>query len=126
MDPVCFYAVFAEEARRQQNGVDLLNVHNQRVIVPLDPDVKEGVSEALDTLWIQIAADPGPHVISFVHEGEEYLPPAHFEVPETGSYLLGVEREFPMIFQEGDTPNAYPIFLDGSPFTIAYMWSHTM
>lgn len=37
MDPVCFYAVFAEEARRQQNGVDLLNVANQITLLPLTP-----------------------------------------------------------------------------------------
>jgi len=127
MEPICFYAVFADGHKEQQNGVDLIGVHNQVTSLPQDPNQTGGVAEHLMTLYIQIAADPGHHVLSFSHDGYEYVRSAEFDVPATGMWLLGVERDFPLTFNtQDDYLNVFPILLDNVPFTNAYIVTHSL
>jgi hypothetical protein len=103
MEPICFWAVFADDFKYGQDGIELINVHNQVTLIPLEPD-QTGVKFHRMTLFVQVAADPGPHVLTFSHEGYEYVQPAEFEVPPGSAYLIGVERDFPVTFS--DTPNS--------------------
>ena len=49
-----------------------------------------------------------------------------FDVPESGMWVLGVEREFPITYSEEDSVNVFPIHLDGVPFSKAYLVVHSL
>ena len=125
MQPLCFFAVFADDYRETENGMDLFNVRTELPLIPLSPD-QRGVSPHRMTLFIQIAADPGHHVLLFSHEGREYALPSEFDVPEAGAYLLRVQREFPISYTEEDSINVFPLLLDGVPLTNVYVISHPL
>ena len=125
MEPICFWAVFADDYRHGQGGTDLINGHNQVTLIPLEAN-QSGVTFHRMTLFVQIAADPGSHVLTFCHEGHEYVQPAKFEVPPESTYVIGVERDFPVTFSDIPNINVYPMQLDGVPLGSAYMVSNPL
>ena len=38
MEPLCFFAVFSDDYRETENGIDLINVRTEIPLIPLSPD----------------------------------------------------------------------------------------
>jgi hypothetical protein len=73
------------------------------------------------TLFVQVAADPGPHVLTFSHDGNEYARPVEFEVPPESTYVISAERDFPVTYSDQANINVYPMQLDGIALGNAYI-----
>ncbi len=125
--PRCMFAIFADEYRPRDGGFDLLNIHNQVTVIPAESGTA-GVKRHLTTLFIMVFAGDGRHTLTFCHEGYEYLKPVSFEIlPEhLNVFTQAVTQEFPVVFLDEPTVNAYPILLDGVPLTTAFLVSNSL
>ena len=125
--PRCMFAIFADEFRLRDGGFDLLNIHNQVTVIPAESGAA-GVKRHLTTLFVMVFAGEGRHTLTFYHEGYEYLKPVSFEIlPEhLNVFTQAVTQEFPVAFFDEPTVNAYPILLDGVPFTTAFLVSNSL
>ena len=128
MDPICMFAIFADDVRQNSDGVDLLNVHNQITMVTLPAPTRDQTGVVMHRVLLHVAmfADEGFHTLSFSHQGEEYAPSSNFAISESNFFLLQVERDFPINFAQDDLINVFPLLLDGAPLANAYIRSHLL
>ena len=127
IEPRCLFAVFADEYRPGNGGFDLLSVRNHVAVIPSHPG-HAGVKPHRMTLFVMVYAAEGSHTLSFFHEGYEYMKPVEFEIlpQHRNVFTQAVTQEFPVAFFHDTVLNAYPILLDGEPFTTAYLVADTL
>jgi hypothetical protein len=124
------FAVFADDCSIDGNGTTLINIRTSQRYAVLTPNLPSSYFDVELTLCVQIMADTGRHVLSFISgESEQTAEPSEFEIlPEHGNmYTHLVTQTFPLRYELGAIfVNAVPIYLDGVYLTRAYIAVHSL
>ena len=127
MEPIIVFALFAEDIVEYNPGYDILKVISRVTVIPLAPD-ELGVTRQRMLLLVQIIADTGTHILSFIHDREAYLPQFKFEILPQHAYVYTavVERDFPIKYTDELSVNVFPLYVDGIFLAEARILSNPM
>ena len=126
MLPFLYFAVFARDFRRNDDSIDMLGIFARQEVFSIN-EQPSGVMDIEMRLFVAIAAELGPHELVCRHVGTDFEYRYTFEILQEHAFnfMSVIKGLFPVLIEEDDIVNEYPLSLDGVDIGSAHLISHT-
>ena len=127
MEPICAFAIFADEHSFHDKVMDLSGITTVERFTGRRPD--RAITTAVErTLYVLVIADEGRHTLSISAGGRDAaLVSQEIECRRENhySFLTQMTGQFPILVDPSGEPtvNAFRLLLDGVPLANAYLVS---